>query len=229
MKKYLLLFLFAYFSSLKASPVNFNFSHYGFEEDASITGTFTGEDLNGNGKLEAEFDEVTAFKMTFSGNSKVQSFSIGLADASIFDFTYDLDGEDLAETDFDGIFVESNNGVLDYHGYFTPNSSDSSVSDVEHGVSKSSQTIQVSAIPVSAIAEMNGRANQDSRFGSSIIYSYGESLDWHSDWELRWLNFNFSGNRIVRIFHATNKQNPSIKYTIFKDPNTGEWIGWVRV
>lgn len=80
-----------------------------------------------------------------------------------------------------------------------------------------------------AVDDLVARASQDTRFSFPISDSYGENLGWTPDWELRWLDFNFSGNRVVRIFHATNKQDPSIRYTIFNDPDTGEWIGWIRV
>jgi hypothetical protein len=238
MKKYLFLFLCVCFSSPKAlSLVSYSFSHHGFEEGASVTGNFSGLDLNKNGKLEAEFNEVFYFRMTFSGNSLVPAFSIKLADASVFDFTYDLDGENLSETDFNGVFIESNDGTLDYHGFFTPSlvgdSSSISCSDADKVcVSTTSQVMYepaVAAEQAAAIDEMTKRADADNRFDSSIISSYGENLNWLPNWELRWLNFNFSGNRVVKIYHTINKQEPSMKYTNFKDPDSGTWSGWIEV
>ncbi|MEE9319466.1 MAG: heparin lyase I family protein [Granulosicoccus sp.] len=78
-------------------------------------------------------------------------------------------------------------------------------------------------------ADFEQGAALDARFGSAIVNSYGEDFEWDSGWELRWLDFNFSENKVVRLFHATNRQDPSIRYTIFNDPETGEWVGWTKL
>jgi hypothetical protein len=44
MKKNLFLFLFVYFSPINAAPVSFDFTHGGFNLDATVTGSFSGED-----------------------------------------------------------------------------------------------------------------------------------------------------------------------------------------
>ena len=51
-------------------------------------------------------------------------------------------------------------------------------------------------------------------------------LDWGPMWELRWMDFNFTNGRRVRIFLATNKANRSIRFTVFWDPDTGQWLNW---
>ncbi len=78
-------------------------------------------------------------------------------------------------------------------------------------------------------ADFEQGADQDVRFASSIANSYGEDMEWEAGWELRWLDYNFSENRVVRLFHATDKEDPSIRYTIFNDPETGEWVGWTKL
>lgn len=236
MKKFLFLFLFIYFSPVNASPVSFDFTHDGFELGATVTGSFSGEDLNENGKLEAEFGEIYVFEMYFSGNASVTTFSLELADSSVFDFTYDLDGEGLSETDFNGILIVTNNGLINYQAYFTPNTIGSSgVTDTqldEGGVSLSPQIVHTSSRPVSVADEIKKRANQDDRFYISLEHTSGENLEWHSNWELRWLDFAFTitlNQRIVRVFHITNKQDPSEKYTVFYDPDTEKWTEWTRI
>lgn len=98
MKKYIFLFLVVCINSVNAAPIVYNFSQAGFDEGASVTGMFTGEDLNGDGQL-SNFDpdnfnidtgEITDFIMDFSGNSLVSPFSLGFAD--LHGFAYDLDG-----------------------------------------------------------------------------------------------------------------------------------------
>ncbi len=57
----------------------FTFSQMGFEEEAVITGSFTGEDLNNDGILtfrrdSIETGEITSFNMNFSGNNITPAF-----------------------------------------------------------------------------------------------------------------------------------------------------------
>lgn len=76
------------------------------------------------------------------------------------------------------------------------------------------------------------RAARDSRFRSVIIGSFGRNPDWHPEWELSWLDFNFLTRdqefKVVRVIHRTNKSNPSRRYTNFQDPVTLKWAGWRR-
>jgi len=63
---------------------------------------------------------------------------------------------------------------------------------------------------------MINRANQDPRFGAAILGTFNEQLDWvPNSWDLRWINFNFSGGRAVPIYHATYKPDPAYRYTIY--------------
>jgi len=77
-----------------------------------------------------------------------------------------------------------------------------------------------------AIRDMENRAASDSRFLSVIAGTFGKDLDWYPNWELRQMDFNFSGGRIVTMYHATSKSDSSIRYTIFWDPDTNSWNGW---
>jgi hypothetical protein len=74
--------------------------------------------------------------------------------------------------------------------------------------------------------DMINRSRTDFRFGSAIEASFGKQLNWDTSWELRWMEFEFSGNRRVTIFHATAKYNRSIRLTGFTDPDTRQWQGW---
>lgn len=80
-----------------------------------------------------------------------------------------------------------------------------------------------------AIRDMNNRAAKDARFGASIPESFGLDPEWDSLWELRWMDFNFTAGRIVQMYHATNKSTPSLRYTLFWDPDTNSWNGWTKV
>jgi hypothetical protein len=79
-----------------------------------------------------------------------------------------------------------------------------------------------------AIADACARAARDSRFGSLVVGSLGTDVNWDPNWELRWVEFNFSGGRKVRIYDATYKSDVSVRYTTFIDPDTGTQTNWER-
>ena len=74
--------------------------------------------------------------------------------------------------------------------------------------------------------DMRNRAARDWRFFASIPETFGKDLNWTSDFELRWMAFYFSGNRIVSMYHARAKASGT-RFTSFFDPDTGRWTDWV--
>jgi hypothetical protein len=90
-------------------------------------------------------------------------------------------------------------------------------------------TYAYSAAPITvdpAVQDMIRRAGRDSRFSTAISGTLGVLADWAAEWELRWMDFGFSNGRQVRIYHATNKANRAIRYTIYLDPDLGTWTRW---
>jgi hypothetical protein len=78
-------------------PQSFTFSQGGYSEGATVSGAFTGADLDGNGILvhfpgqsapPVNIQELTAFSMHFSGNSLAPAFDLTLDD--LFGFAYQL-------------------------------------------------------------------------------------------------------------------------------------------
>jgi hypothetical protein len=86
---------------LPASAASFNFFQGGYSEGATVTGMFTGEDLDNDGFINSFNGEVTDYMMSFSGNSLVPAFSHGLPD--FFGLIYVL-GSDIGNFfEVDGI------------------------------------------------------------------------------------------------------------------------------
>ena len=91
------------------TPRTFSFYQGGYEEDAFVTGMFTGVDSNNDQTLAylpfPPFNqfEITDFMMSFSGNSLVDAFTLQLSDLSFFAFAYDLDGGGLGDGPNEGI------------------------------------------------------------------------------------------------------------------------------
>ncbi len=73
------------------------------------------------------------------------------------------------------------------------------------------------------------RASRDGRFGGPVAGSLGVKPGWAAGYDLRWMDFNFSGGRRVRMYHITYPKDPSQRLTIYLDPDTNQWTGWERV
>jgi hypothetical protein len=76
---------------------SFTFSQTGYSEGATVTGSFAGVDLDGNGILvhfpvqegaPINVSELNAFSMHFSGNSRATAFDLALDD--LLGFVYQL-------------------------------------------------------------------------------------------------------------------------------------------
>lgn len=78
-----------------------------------------------------------------------------------------------------------------------------------------------------ALLDMIERAKSDGDFGIHFPATFGRNLNWDANYELRWVNFNFSHGRVVTMYQATYKFNSIYRYTNFYDPDTNVWTGWV--
>jgi hypothetical protein len=63
-----------------ASALTWSISQSGYAEGATISGSFTGADINLDDQITASDGEVTAFSISFSGNSLVPQWTLGLAE-----------------------------------------------------------------------------------------------------------------------------------------------------
>ncbi len=93
-----------------AQALEFSFSQGGFNDgliDATLTGTFTGTDLDTSGILGDTSGEITDFTLSFSGNGLVNSFSANFSDfLASGGLNYDLLGGSL-----DFLTIQSNGGT----------------------------------------------------------------------------------------------------------------------
>jgi hypothetical protein len=67
-----------------AHALGFTFTQGGYADGATLSGSFAGDDLDGDGWLHGY--ELTAFELTWSGNRAVQAFSHGMPDRSGIEF-----------------------------------------------------------------------------------------------------------------------------------------------
>ncbi len=88
-------------SAAAAQQQTFTFSQGGFAEGATVSGSFSGEDLDSDGQLASFNGEISDFQMSFSGNSVVPAFSLGFAELN--GLVYDLNGGPLGDGQVLGI------------------------------------------------------------------------------------------------------------------------------
>jgi hypothetical protein len=69
----------------------------------------------------------------------------------------------------------------------------------------------------------------DRRFETVQLGTYGADQGWDPNWELRFVTFNFAGLRQSTVYHATHKEDPSQRYSIYWDPDISNWSGWRRM
>lgn len=76
--------LVSIFSSISvyADPVEYPISATGFSGGGSLTGSFIGNDLNGDGGIVSFDNEVISFHVTFSGDTQFEDFEISFPDAT---------------------------------------------------------------------------------------------------------------------------------------------------
>jgi hypothetical protein len=93
-------------SAQSAQAAIYNFSQTGFEGGGSISGSFTGTDLNNDGFIQGTtfiegLAEINTFTVSWSGNSTIAAFSQSLSDLT--HFSYDTSKNLLGDVFPEGI------------------------------------------------------------------------------------------------------------------------------
>lgn len=139
------------------------FSQTGFDEGATITGTFEVNDLDSSGQIDVGslplpgFAELIGYTLTFSGNSIVGAFSHTVSDLDIL--VYNVGTAYLGD-EISGAFQEgiaSNlfgaTGFNYASGMGAAGGFGGSVTDIDtFAVSYSSELVSVSAVPAPSVA-----------------------------------------------------------------------------
>lgn len=79
----------------QSAVTSFTFSQGGFGGGGQITGSFVGNDINGNGQLSSFDNEISDFTVSYSGDATVGAFTLGFSD--LFGLIYDLGGPLLGD------------------------------------------------------------------------------------------------------------------------------------
>jgi hypothetical protein len=73
--------------------------------------------------------------------------------------------------------------------------------------------------------DMFNEAADDPRFGAPNYSTLGGQPNWMPPWDLWWMDFAFTGGRVVRVYQATNRTTGE-RVTTFFDPDTNAWTTW---
>jgi hypothetical protein len=139
-------------SASAQAALQFNFSQTGFGGGGSVTGTFAGTDLDSNGQLSSFRGEISAYSMSFSGDSTVPDFSHTFSDLAglVYDLGSGLLGDGLS---FDTEGVASNwptpvAGFLYASGRGPTGANGGYVEDVATGaISRTANLVVVTQVP----------------------------------------------------------------------------------
>jgi hypothetical protein len=73
---------------------------------------------------------------------------------------------------------------------------------------------------VQAHRDMLQQAATSQRVGAPVPDSFATWLEWHPEWELRWMSFQVSGQPPVYLYHITHKRDPGHRYTMYRESNS---------
>ena len=168
MDKKLMLLLMAIGMGLSASSANaglYTFSQTGFEEGAFVTGSFQGSDLNNDGVISfgslAPAQELTAFSLSFSGNSIASAFTHGLSDITFFGYGLNTNPETLGDSFSEGLATRwFNTSGYTYVSGLAPNAQyGGGIVNWASGFDTNSENlISVNAVPVPGAVWLFGSA-----------------------------------------------------------------------
>lgn len=135
-----------------ASATQYHFSQTGFDEGASISGSFTATDNNASGSILgsvfSDFSEFSAFSLSFSGNSRVPAFSQTLTDLSYL--FYNTAKSSLGDSNPEGLVTNwfASTGFLYNSGVYTNGAQGAGIIDLDTGNTTSSDNLlNVTAVP----------------------------------------------------------------------------------
>lgn len=108
-------FVFAFVSrSASAIPISFNISQSGFAGGGTITGMFTGDDLNMDGAIDSDLGEVSAFMASWSGNGTIAptAWAFGDLNRVVYELgTFDI-GDDGICCGTEGLHASNGAGFI---------------------------------------------------------------------------------------------------------------------
>ena len=170
MDKKLMLLLMAVGLGLSASSANaglYTFSQTGFDEGAFVTGSFEGSDLNNDGVISFgslvsdQNQELTAFSLSFSGNSIASAFTHGLSDITFFGYGLSTNPETLGDDFTEGLATRwfSTSGYTYVSGLAANAQNGGGIVNWASGVDTNSENlISVNAVPVPGAVWLFGSA-----------------------------------------------------------------------
>jgi surface antigen len=79
-----------------------------------------------------------------------------------------------------------------------------------------------------SITDMQALRYTNGNFGSIVSNTLAVNRNWTADYELRSSRFKYWWTNIT-VYHATWKWDPKVRFTLYYEPFTKNWIGWTQV
>jgi len=111
--------------------------------------------------------------------------------------------------------------------YFIPARAQQHLSDHDDHSHHTAHLEHLSGVPHDhiALADMHTYASHHLGMVSELPDTYGETDHWTHDWELRWVDYDVSGN-IVRVYHAINKHDDGVRFASSWDGHQARYHDW---
>lgn len=142
------------FASSVVDAADYLFTQSGFSGGGSISGSFSGADLDKDGQISAFIGEVTNFTLVFSGDSIVGGFSHTLADLGNGGLVYTIGGTTLGSIPYGGTEGLATNWIGEVSGFTYASGLGPTgnwggyVTEIATGASSSTtELIQITAVP----------------------------------------------------------------------------------
>jgi len=94
---------------------------------------------------------------------------------------------------------------------------------------------------VSSLSALHARNHNDVALQDMTLHAFrhfndlntvqpdpGVCLNWTPNWELRWLDFHSSDGHVARVYHATSRHHPGLRFTINEDSSDAQGQAWER-
>ena len=79
-----------------------------------------------------------------------------------------------------------------------------------------------------ALADIHRYASRHFPDAKELPHSFRAEHDWAHDWELHWVDYDVNHN-VVRLYHASHKHDPALRFTSLLHHTTGHYQGWRQV
>jgi len=165
---------------------------------------------------------VAVVTQTWNGGFRVSEMNVGARDTRQTDpektlnFGIQTTRDFLTNGDLNRYAPSTGQRNLDFKGFILPRMKQ------QPGMTLEQRNQQ-------AVADMQALRGTDWKFGNLVNGNIYLNQNWDPQFELRYAQFYYIYPAATWVYHATYKSDPKVRFTIYQNIYTGQWIGWNRV